>query len=119
MRLIFPGGEGVPLDLYEQKLRADKAHRIKAVLVCHNETATGVTSDVAGARRALDAAGHPALLMVDGVSSIGCIDFRMQEWGVDVAVCGSQKGFMLPTGLAIVGVSEKCTAPGSLDTSLS
>jgi alanine-glyoxylate transaminase / serine-glyoxylate transaminase / serine-pyruvate transaminase len=110
MRLIFPGGEGVPLDLYEQKLRADKAHRIKAVLVCHNETATGVTSDVAGARRALDAAGHPALLMVDGVSSIGCIDFRMQEWGVDVAVCGSQKGFMLPTGLAIVGVSEKALA---------
>jgi alanine-glyoxylate transaminase/serine-glyoxylate transaminase/serine-pyruvate transaminase len=101
---------GMPLDLYEKKLLADKAHRIKAVLVCHNETATGVTSDVAGVRRALDAAGHPALLMVDGVSSIGCIDFRMQAWGVDVAVCGSQKGFMLPTGLAIVAVSEKALA---------
>jgi alanine-glyoxylate transaminase / serine-glyoxylate transaminase / serine-pyruvate transaminase len=64
-----PWGEGVPLDVYEQKLRADKAHQIKAVLVCHNETATGVTSDIAAVRRILDAVGHPALLMVDGVSS--------------------------------------------------
>lgn len=102
-----PWGEGVPLGVYEQKLRADKAHQIKAVLVCHNETATGVTSDIAGVRRILDAVGHPALLMVDGVSSIGCLDFRMEAWGVDVAVCGSQKGFMLPAGLAIVCVSEK------------
>lgn len=105
-----PWGEGVPLDLYEQKLRADKAHRIKAVLACHNETATGVTSDIAGVRKVLDATGHPAQLMVDGVSSIGCIEFRMDAWGVDLAVCGSQKGFMLPTGLAIVGVSEKALA---------
>jgi alanine-glyoxylate transaminase/serine-glyoxylate transaminase/serine-pyruvate transaminase len=103
-------GEGVPLDVYAQRLRDDKQHAIKAVLVCHNETATGVTSDVAGVRDALDAAGHPALLMVDGVSSIASIDFRMDEWGVDVAVSGSQKGFMLPTGLAIVAVSQKALA---------
>ena len=100
-------GKGVPLSEYEAHLAADKAHKIKAVLVCHNETATGVTSDVAGVRRILDSLGHPAMLFVDGVSSIGAIDFRMDEWGVDVAVSGSQKGFMLPTGLAIVGVSEK------------
>jgi alanine-glyoxylate transaminase/serine-glyoxylate transaminase/serine-pyruvate transaminase len=102
-----PWGEGVPLDAYEQALRSDKAHKIKAVLACHNETATGVTSDIAGVRRGLDAAGHPALLMVDGVSSIGCIEFDMDKWSVDVAVCGSQKGFMMPTGLAIVAVSQK------------
>jgi len=100
-------GEGVPVDIVEQRLRDDKQHAIKAVLVCHNETATGVTSDVAGVRGALKAAAHPALLMVDGVSSIASIDFRMDEWGVDVAVSGSQKGFMLPTGLAIVAVSQK------------
>jgi alanine-glyoxylate transaminase / serine-glyoxylate transaminase / serine-pyruvate transaminase len=102
-----PWGEGVPLEIYEQRLRADRTHQIKAVLVCHNETATGVTSDVGGVRKALDVAGHPALLMVDGVSSIGCIEFNMETWGVDVAICGSQKGFMMPTGLAIVAVSEK------------
>lgn len=100
-------GKGVPLDEYEARLVADKEHRIKAVLVCQNETATGVTSDVAGVREILDSLGHPALLFVDGVSSIASIDFRMEEWGVDVAVSGSQKGFMLPTGLAIVGVSQK------------
>ncbi len=100
-------GKGAPADEYERRLAADKEHKIKAVLVCQNETATGVTSDVAGVRRALDAAGHPALLFVDGVSSIASIDFRMDEWGVDVAVSGSQKGFMLPTGLAITCVSQK------------
>jgi len=103
-------GKGVPLDDYRARLAADKAHTIKAVLVTHNETATGVTSDVAGVRRILDELKHPALLFVDGVSSIASIDFRMDEWGVDVAVCGSQKGFMLPTGLAIVCVSEKALA---------
>ncbi len=102
-----PWGEGVPVETYAERLAADKAHEIKAVLVCHNETATGVTSDVAAVRRALDALNHPALLMVDGVSSIASIDFRMEEWGVDLAVSGSQKGFMLPTGLAIVGASQK------------
>lgn len=100
-------GEGVPLDVYAERLRKDGQHKIKAVLACHNETTTGVTSDIGGVRAALDAARHPALLMVDGVSSIASIDFRMDEWGVDVAVSGSQKGFMLPTGLAIVAVSEK------------
>jgi alanine-glyoxylate transaminase/serine-glyoxylate transaminase/serine-pyruvate transaminase len=105
-----PWGEGVPVERYAEILAADKAHRIKAVLVCHNETATGVTSDVAGVRRALDACGHPALLMVDGVSSIASIDFRMEEWRVDLAVAGSQKGFMLPTGLAIVAASDKALA---------
>ncbi|MBV8910232.1 MAG: aminotransferase class V-fold PLP-dependent enzyme, partial [Gammaproteobacteria bacterium] len=100
-------GEGVPLERYEQILRADREHRIKAVLACHNETATGVTSDIAGVRRALDAAGHPALLYVDAVSSLASIDFRMEEWGVDLAVSGSQKGLMLPAGLGILGTSRK------------
>jgi alanine-glyoxylate transaminase / serine-glyoxylate transaminase / serine-pyruvate transaminase len=100
-------GEGVPLERYEQILRADKGHRIKGVLACHNETATGVTSDIAGVRRALDAASHPALLFVDAVSSLASIDFRMEEWGVDLAVSGSQKGLMLPAGLGILGASRK------------
>ena len=100
-------GEGVPVEIFAERLAADRAHAIKAVLVCHNETATGVTSDVAGVRAALDAVDHPALLFVDGVSSIASIDFRMDEWGVDVAVSGSQKGFMLPAGLAILCVSQK------------
>jgi alanine-glyoxylate transaminase/serine-glyoxylate transaminase/serine-pyruvate transaminase len=105
-------GKGVPLDQYRARLDADKQHAIKAVLVTQNETATGVASDVAGVRRILDHLGHPAMLFVDGVSSIACIDFRMDEWGVDVAVCGSQKGFMMPTGLAIVCVSEKAIKAG-------
>ncbi len=100
-------GEGVPLERYRGILAADRAHAIKAVLVTHNETATGVTSDVHAVRRLLDELGHPALLCVDGVSSIGCLDFRMDEWGVDLAVAGSQKGFMLPTGLGIVCASQK------------
>ena len=103
-------GEGVPLDVFAEKLAADRGREIKAVLVCQNETATGVTSDVAGVRQVLDAAGHPALLFVDGVSSIASIDFRMDDWGVDVAVSGSQKGFMLPAGLAILCVSPKALA---------
>ncbi len=102
-----PWGAGLPADRYEEILSADKAHKIKAVLATHNETATGVKSDIAAVRRALDAAGHPALLFVDGVSSIASMDFRMEEWGVDVAVTGSQKGFMLSAGLAIVGFSPK------------
>jgi alanine-glyoxylate transaminase/serine-glyoxylate transaminase/serine-pyruvate transaminase len=103
-------GEGVPLERYEEILRADKRHQIKAVLACHNETATGVTSDIAGVRRALDAAGHPGLLYVDAVSSLASIDFRMDEWQVDLAVSGSQKGLMLPAGLGILGVSPKAIA---------
>ncbi|TVR45281.1 MAG: aminotransferase class V-fold PLP-dependent enzyme [Rhodobacteraceae bacterium] len=102
-----PWGQGAPLAEIEAALRADTAHAIKVVLATHNETATGVRSDIAGIRRALDAAGHPALLFVDGVSSIGSMPFDMAGWGVDVAVAGSQKGFMLPAGLAILGVSPK------------
>ncbi|MGH7508018.1 MAG: aminotransferase class V-fold PLP-dependent enzyme [Gemmatimonadales bacterium] len=103
-------GEGAPVERYQEALAADKSHRIKAVLFTHNETATGVTSDVAAMRRALDDTRHPALLMVDGVSSIASIDFRMDEWGVDLAVTGSQKGLMLPAGLGIVCVSQKALA---------
>jgi len=99
-------GEGIPVDRFEEILTADKAHRIKAVLATHNETATGVCSDIAAVRKAMDAAGHPAMFFVDGVSSIGSMDFRMDEWRVDVAVAGSQKGFMLPPGLAIVAFSS-------------
>ncbi|SFL18847.1 L-aspartate--glyoxylate aminotransferase BhcA [Shimia haliotis] len=105
-----PWGEGLPADRYEEILTADTQHQIKAVLATHNETATGVKSDIAAVRRALDAAGHPAMLFVDGVSSIASMDFRMDEWGVDVAVTGSQKGFMLTAGLAIVGFSPKAIA---------
>ncbi|CAN7666312.1 aminotransferase class V-fold PLP-dependent enzyme [Mesorhizobium amorphae] len=100
-------GTGVPLELYAERLKADKAHRIKAIFCTQNETATGVTSDVAGCRAILDDANHPALLFVDGVSSIGSIDFRQEEWGVDCAVSGSQKGFMLPAGLGFLSVSKK------------
>ncbi|HEU5170830.1 MAG TPA: aminotransferase class V-fold PLP-dependent enzyme [Gemmatimonadales bacterium] len=103
-------GEGAPVERYQEALAADRAHEIKAVLFTHNETATGVTSDVAGMRRALDAEKHPALLMVDGVSSIASIDFRMDEWGVDLAITGSQKGLMLPAGLGIVCASRKALA---------
>src|SRR5690606_23558889 len=102
-----PWGAGIPADRYEEILTADREHRIKVVLATHNETATGVRSDIAAVRRAIDAAGHPALLFVDGVSSIGSMDFRMDEWGVDVAVTGSQKGFMLPPGLAITAFSKR------------
>ena len=100
-------GDGIDASKYEEILSGDKGHEIKAVLATHNETATGVKSDIGAIRKAMDAANHPALLFVDGVSSIGSMDFRMDEWGVDVAVTGSQKGFMLPAGLAIVGFSEK------------
>ena len=103
-------GEGAPIERYHEALTTDKGHRIKAVLFTHNETATGVTSDVAGVRKALNDAKHPALLMVDGVSSIASIDFRMDEWGVDLAVTGSQKGLMLPAGLGIVCASQKALA---------
>ncbi|WP_417708692.1 L-aspartate--glyoxylate aminotransferase BhcA [Roseibium aggregatum] len=105
-----PWGTGLPADRYEEILTADTSHEIKAVLATHNETATGVKSDIAAVRRALNAAKHPALLFVDGVSSIASMDFRMDEWGVDAAVTGSQKGFMLPPGLAIIALSPKAQA---------
>ena len=103
-------GEGVPVEKYAEILAADKNYEIKAVFATQNETATGVASDIAGVRKALDACSHPALLFVDGVSSVASIDFRMDEWGVDLCVSGSQKGFMLPTGLGIVCASEKALA---------
>ena len=103
-------GTGVPVKIFGDILTADTNHEIKAVLATQNETATGVQSDTASLRRAMNAAKHPALLFVDGVSSIGSVDFRMDDWGVDVAVSGSQKGFMLPAGLAILAVSQKALA---------
>ena len=102
-----PWGTGIPLDKLEARLKEDKQHEIKAVLATHNETATGVTSDIGGVRKAMNAASHPALLFVDGVSSIASLDFRMDEWGVDGAISGSQKGFMLPAGGAFLAFSQK------------
>ena len=100
-------GLGIPHAEYRKILEQDVRHEIKGVFACHNETATGVVSDIAEIRGILDDLNHPALLCVDAVSSVGSLDFRMDEWGIDVAVSGSQKGFMLPTGLAIVAVSQK------------
>jgi alanine-glyoxylate transaminase/serine-glyoxylate transaminase/serine-pyruvate transaminase len=105
--LETPWGEGAPIDRYLASLSADKQHRIKAVLVCQNETATGVTSDIAAVRQAMDSVKHPALLFVDSVSALVSIDFRMDEWGVDICVSGSQKGLMLPAGLGVTCVSQK------------
>ncbi len=109
-------GAGVPVNEFARILGNDRHGKIKAVFVTHNETATGVTSDVALVRRAMDEAFHDALLFVDGVSSIACIDFRMDEWGVDLAVTGTQKGFMLPAGLGMVGVSPKAMAAAEKNT---
>ena len=100
-------GTGAPADRFGARLDADRRREIKAVLVTHNETATGVRSDIGAVRRAMDVCGHPAMLFADCVSSLASMDFRMDEWGVDVAVTGSQKGFMLATGMAILGVSRK------------
>jgi alanine-glyoxylate transaminase/serine-glyoxylate transaminase/serine-pyruvate transaminase len=101
---------GVDASAIEARLREDHAHRYRAVAVVHNETSTGVTSDIAAVRRAIDAAGHPALLLVDTISSLGSIDYRHDEWGVDVTVGGSQKGLMLPPGLSFNAISEKALA---------
>ncbi len=100
-------GTGVPVDEYNKILAQDINHEIKAVFATQNETATGVQSNIGALRLAMNSVNHPALLFVDGVSSIGSVDFRMDEWGVDLAVSGSQKGFMLPAGLAIIAVSKK------------
>jgi alanine-glyoxylate transaminase/serine-glyoxylate transaminase/serine-pyruvate transaminase len=94
----------------EARLRDDREHKIKAVLVVHSETSTGVANDVAALRRAIDAARHPALYLVDTISSLASMDFRTDEWGVDVVVAGSQKGLMLPTGMAFTGISDKALA---------
>jgi alanine-glyoxylate transaminase/serine-glyoxylate transaminase/serine-pyruvate transaminase len=98
---------GAQAGLIEERLRADTAHRIKAVCVVHNETSTGVTSDIASVRAAMDAAGHPSLLMVDSISGLASADYRHDEWGVDVTISGSQKGLMLPPGLAFNALSPK------------
>ena len=98
-------------------MSADKQHKIKAVLVCQNETATGVTSDVAAIRRAMDSIKHPALLFVDSVSALASIDVRMDEWGVDVCISGSQKGLMLPAGLGVTCVSQKALHAAKTATS--
>lgn len=103
-------GTGAPVEEFARRLKADQQGEIKAVLVTHNETATAVKSDVHGVRKAIDEANHNALLMVDAVSSLASMDFQMDAWGVDVAITGAQKGFMLNTGLAIVGVSPKAMA---------
>jgi alanine-glyoxylate transaminase/serine-glyoxylate transaminase/serine-pyruvate transaminase len=94
----------------EDRLNADREHRFKAVCVVHNETSTGVTSRIPEVRRAIDRTGHPALLLVDTISSLGSIDYRHDEWGVDVTVAGSQKGLMLPPGLSFNAISEKALA---------
>jgi alanine-glyoxylate transaminase/serine-glyoxylate transaminase/serine-pyruvate transaminase len=109
-----PWGEGIDADAVEAALRADAG--IKAVLATHNETATGVRSDIAAVRAAIDAAGHDALLFVDGVSSIASMPFHFDRWGVDIAVTGSQKGFMLPPGLAITIFSPKASAAAEAAT---
>jgi alanine-glyoxylate transaminase / serine-glyoxylate transaminase / serine-pyruvate transaminase len=101
---------GVDAEAIGARLSEDKAHAIKAVAVVHNETSTGVVSAIAAVRRAIDAAGHPALLLVDTISSLGSIDYRHEEWGVDVTVGGSQKGLMLPPGLSFNALSDKALA---------
>ena len=101
---------GADPDAIEARLAEDRAHDIKAVCVVHNETSTGVTSRIGDVRAAIDRARHPALLLVDTISSLGSLDFRMDEWQVDVTVAGSQKGLMLPPGLAFNAVSEKALA---------
>ena len=105
------GGPADP-NLIEAALRADSNGDIKAVLATHNETATGVRSDLAAIRNSIDCAGHNALFFVDGVSSIGSMNFEMDKWGIDAAVTGSQKGFMLPAGLAIVGLTARARQCG-------
>ena len=114
--LALPGTEhgvpvswrrGVQADLIEARLKADKEHSIKAVCVVHNETSTGVTSNIAAVRKAIDAAKHPALLMVDTISGLASADYRHDEWGVDVTVSGSQKGLMLPPGISFNALSPR------------
>jgi alanine-glyoxylate transaminase/serine-glyoxylate transaminase/serine-pyruvate transaminase len=100
-------GTAAPAAAIGERLAADRTHDIKAVLVVHNETSTGVTSDIGAVRAAMSGAGHPALLIVDGVSSVASLDFRQDEWGVDFAIAGSQKGFMMPAGLGLLCVSQK------------
>ncbi|HUR90958.1 MAG TPA: aminotransferase class V-fold PLP-dependent enzyme [Ramlibacter sp.] len=109
----LPGADGwrrgVQAQMIEERLKRDANHEIKAVCVVHNETSTGATSDILAVRRAIDAARHPALLLVDTISGLGCADYRHDEWGVDVSISGSQKGLMLPPGISFNAVSPKAT----------
>ncbi len=109
--ITTPGAEpwryGVQASLIEERLKLDTAHTIKAVCVVHNETSTGVTSNIAAVRKAIDAAKHPALLLVDTISGLGSADYRHDDWGVDVSISGSQKGLMLPPGLSFNALSIK------------
>ena len=109
---VVPGTwrRGVDPDDLHERLSRDRDRHIRAVLVVHNETSTGVTSRLPEIRRAIDAASHPALLLVDAVSSLGSIELRHDEWGLDVTLAGSQKGLMLPPGLSFNAVSEKARA---------
>jgi alanine-glyoxylate transaminase / serine-glyoxylate transaminase / serine-pyruvate transaminase len=103
---------GVDPSVVEARLAEDRGHAFKAVMVVHNETSTGVTSRIPAIRKAIDVAGHPALLLVDTISSLGSVDYRHDEWGVDVTVSGSQKGLMLPPGLGFTAISDKARAAG-------
>lgn len=105
-------GQGANLEVLASKLAADTVHTVKAICIVHNETATGVTNNLAAVRKILDHYQHPALILVDGVSSICALDFRMDEWGIDVALTGSQKALSLPTGMGIV-----CASPKALEAS--
>ena len=109
---FIPGDwrHGVNAEVIARALREDAGHAIKAVCVVHNETATGVTSDIAAVRAAIDALDHPALLLVDTISSLGSVDYRHDAWGVDVSIAGSQKGLMLPPGLSFNAISAKALA---------
>ncbi|HTI87372.1 MAG TPA: aminotransferase class V-fold PLP-dependent enzyme [Alphaproteobacteria bacterium] len=109
---LIPGDwrHGADPAAIEAKLAEDRAHTIEAVMVVHNETSTGVTSRIAEIRKAMDRAHHPALLLVDTISSLGSVDYRHDEWGVDVTVCCSQKGLMLPPGLGFTAISDKARA---------
>ena len=109
---------GADANQIEARLKVDTSHTIKAVCVVHNETSTGATSRIDEVRAAIDAARHPALLMVDTISSLGSVDYRHDDWGVDVTVGGSQKGLMLPPGLSFNAVSEKALAANKVSTSL-
>lgn len=109
---------GADAELLEARLKEDKSHEIKAVCVVHNETSTGAVTNIANVRKAMDVTGHPALLMVDTISSLASIDFRQDDWGVDVTVAGSQKGLMLPPGLSFNAVSKKALKAAETSTSL-
>jgi len=113
----LPWGTGVPADIVYDRLSKDSRHTYRAVMVVHNETSTGVTSNVKAVREAMDAAEHPALLLVDTVSSLGSIDFRFDAWKVDVALTGTQKGLMLPPGMAVLCASPRAIAESERVTS--